>query len=165
MASAIAPASVAGAKNHASSAGAKVTVASKLPSPLRLQVCEMLDTTEQVMGGGVREIKVANRVAEIYVNGVSKKIEQAFGCEVVGGYALTRGVDKDLWERWLADNLKSPMVTKGLIFAHEDHDRVADQARELKDVRSNMEPMEFDPADDPRTPRGASKIEHGVPEG
>jgi hypothetical protein len=125
----------------------------------------MRETTELVMGGGLRDVKVAHRIGEIYVNGVAKKIEQSFACEVIGGYALTRGVDKDLWDTWLADNLASPMVTRGLIFAHENYDRVADQAKELKDVRSNMEPMAFDPGADPRTPKGQVKIERGVAEG
>ncbi|MBV9997137.1 MAG: hypothetical protein JO127_18180, partial [Caulobacteraceae bacterium] len=111
--------------NRPESAGAKVTVASKLPMPYRMRVFKMTSFHEPVMGGGTRESRIAQFDREVFINGVSKRIEDQYGCEVVGGYALTYGVDKDLFDRWLAANKDEPIVTKNLIYAHESAERVA----------------------------------------
>lgn len=158
----IATAHTVSERNPASQSGAKVTIGCKMPNGLKLRVFEMKPFSEPVMGGGVRESKVAHLKGAIHVNGNAKRIEDQFGCEVVGGYAMTPNVDKDAWDRWLADNEDSPMVTNGLIFAHEDHGDAVAEAKVGKKVRSNMEPMEQDPADDPRTPKGGPvRIERG----
>jgi hypothetical protein len=34
-----------------------------------------------------------------------------------GGYALTEGIPKDFWERWLRQNKDAPCVVKKLVFA------------------------------------------------
>lgn len=39
---------------------------------------------------------------------------------LVGGYALTGGVDKLAWEQWLAQNADSDMIKKQMVFADEN---------------------------------------------
>ena len=47
---------------------------------------------------------------------------------LVGGYALTRGVDAEEWEAWLEANAKSDAVRRGLIFAFESEAAVRHHA-------------------------------------
>jgi hypothetical protein len=48
---------------------------------------------------------------------------------IVGGYALTPGIDQDLWNRWLANNQDSDIVQRDLIFAGPDEAQVRAKAR------------------------------------
>lgn len=149
----IAIASRVAEKNDTSSAGAKVTVACKLPGGLELRVFKMVESSELVMGGGSRTTRVAQLAGRVFINGVAKKVEQSHGCMVVGGYALTPGVDKAFWDQWLEDNKDSLMVRNNLVFANESHAKLEGMAKERALVRSNLEPMAADPKTDPRAPR------------
>lgn len=158
----IAQASRNAERNRPSSAGAKVTVACKLPNGYRMRVFQMVEGSEPVLGGGRRVFQEGRLKGEVFINGNAKRVEESFGCQVVGGYALTHGVDKDFFDAWFAANKDEPIVTNGLIFAHGDASRVADQAKEQRGVFSNLEPMNRDPMADPRTPRDDQfKVEEG----
>lgn len=140
-----------------SSAGAKVTVACKLPNGLMLQADRMIPSRELVMGGGSREVMVAEKVGlPIQVHGTATSFGEMPKCRVVGGYALTPGVDKELWDQWLKSNENSAMVKNHLIFAYESMDDVEGQAKEQAEVRSGLEPFAKDK--DPRAPRAPSNL-------
>jgi hypothetical protein len=59
---------------------------------------------------------------------------------MVGGYALSYGIDADLWNAWLERNRDSALVTNKLIFAHESPAICKQMAQENARVRSGMEP-------------------------
>ncbi len=140
-----------------SSAGAKVTVACNLPAGLRIRNFRMIPSRELVMGGGSREVNIAEHVGEdIIVHGVAVEMGKAPRCTIVGGYALTPGVDKDAWDAWLADNENSPMVRNKCIFAYERPGKTEDAARDMKGTRSGLEPFKKD--GDPRRPRPAAHL-------
>jgi hypothetical protein len=109
-----------GRRERRSSGGAKVTVACKLPCGLTLNVCAMHTEQELVMGGGVRDVQRAHVMGQIRLNGTGHKPNEAPRSLIVHNFALTRGVDKEMWERWLEDNKDSPVVANGLVFAFEN---------------------------------------------
>jgi hypothetical protein len=140
-----------------------VTVACKVPNGLRLRLHTMEETTEQVMGGGSRKVKVARHTGDVVViNGNSHPQNAAPRAQIVdgldNGYALTPNVPKAFWGQWLEQNKNIDMVRNGLVFAHDEHRSVEAEAREKKDVRSGMERL--DPKDLPKTiqavPSGAT---------
>src|SRR5262245_24763495 len=65
----------------------------------------------------------------------------ALGCEEIG-YALTHGVPRDSWERWLADNKNGPLVRNRIVFAANTAERAHDEARELRDLPHGLEPID-----------------------
>lgn len=123
-----------------------VTVACKLPHGVELRVFRMETTNEPVMGGGSREVSKAQQVGEsVIIAGVAHPQGGAPRATIAeGGYALTPGVPKDFWEKWLADNKGSDMVRNGMIFAAGAEGSVRAQSRERKDERSGAERL--DPA-------------------
>lgn len=133
-----------------------VTVACKLPNGFILHVDEMETYHEQVLGGGVRESKRANRstkVPAVTLNGCAFKHGQieppAF--IISGGYALTDGVPADLWNEWLKQNADSDLVRNKIIMAHAKGDSAAAMAKEHKTVLSGLEPIT--PNTDRRIPK------------
>lgn len=151
--STIAVASRRDAFNEIQVAGAKVVVACKMPGGLELRVHRMVPGRELVMGGGVRETEVAEFAGKVFVNGTSKKVEQSHACIMIGGYAITSGVSKELWDQWFEANKDGMMVKNGLIFAADNIGKVEGMAKERALVRSNLEPMNADPKLDPRAPK------------
>lgn len=145
---------VQGPSKKASSAGAKVTVACKIPNGLRLRVFQMIKSQELVMGGGVREMQIANPVGEpILINGPAVPFGAIPNFLIVGGYALTEGVDKETWDAWLAANKESQMVKNKLVFAYEKDGMAAGAAHEHEEIRTGLEPMVPD-----TDPRGRSSL-------
>lgn len=120
-----------------------VTVACKLPHGLVLRVFDMVETKEPLMGGGYHTVKQAReRPDRIIVNGCAHPQNKAPLCQVVAGYALTTGVPKEFWDRWLAQNANADMVKNNLIFAHENLRNAEAEATEKKDVRSGLERLD-----------------------
>lgn len=120
-----------------------VTVASKLPWPLRLQLQEAHEVSEQVHGGGVRIVQRWNKTGDtIVVKGCSVDRSKPYDREIVGGAALTHGVNADFWAKWLEQNKKFPPVVNGLIFAHEKPASVAAEAKDLAELKSGFEPVD-----------------------
>jgi len=76
---------------------------------------------------------------------------------VVGGdtgFALTFGVDREFFERWLEDNKDTDLVRKGFVFAAGSEQSARDSAKEKKSLKNGMEPL--DPNNLPRV--GKMKI-------
>ena len=119
-----------------------VTVACKLPNGLILRVFDMVDRDEPVMGGGMRKVKVAQeRPAQVTIKGNAHPQNAAPRAPIIGGFALTQGVDKEFWDLWLAQNKDSDVVRNRLIFAHENTAKTEDAAR-AKDNAKNRSGFE-----------------------
>jgi len=107
-----------------------------------MRLFEMVDGREAVMGGGERVIKIASMVGEpITIYGNRAPFGDTPKCEIVAGYALTRGVPKEFFDKWLEQNADHPLVKGNLIFAHESDSSAASMAKENPGPRSGLEPL------------------------
>ncbi len=137
-----------------------VTVASKLPMHLEIQLCQ--EKTASVTGqfGSVKET-VNVKFGAIYVirgtghpaGTVPKGFPKAPELNKPG-FALTHGVDAEFFARWLEQNKDTEMVINGLIMAHGDEDSLEDMTKERRKVDSGLGPL--NPDGDPRSPKPLS---------
>ena len=137
---------------------AYISVACKVPNGIILRTGAFVDVPESVLGGGVRISRVWQADGKsIELKGPARPFGGEAKAPVEGGYALNHQIDSDLWERWLADNKDSPLVTNHIVFAAAKRDAIEGQARDKRDIRSGMEPL--NPRKDPRTTTLNSKVE------
>lgn len=128
-----------------SRAGGKVTVACKMPAGMILQLFRMEDRQEPVMGGGWRTVQFAVKHGEaIRVNGPSVPWGLIPRYRIVGGYALTEGIDEEFFEEWMKQNEKSDAVKNKIIFGWNDPAYAADNAKENRTVKSGLEPLDVE---------------------
>jgi hypothetical protein len=131
-----------------------VTVACKLPHGLKLRVFKFVERDEPILGGGVRTVKIAHELDETAtVCGIAHDLTRAPEQTIIHGFALTHGIDKELWELWLEQNKRNPIVISGLIFAHSNDANIRAEASEKKNLRTGMEPLDPD-----NLPKGVGKI-------
>ncbi|SRR6266705_3194467 len=135
---------------------ATVCVACKLPHGLILRVFEMEETEVPILNGPPKRVKQARELARRFVvNGFSHAQNRAPDYDIQsphvlgngtteGGYALTPGVPKDLWDLWLEQNKTSMMVRNGLIFAFDRREDVNAKAADGQKIRSGLERMDPD---------------------
>lgn len=143
-----------------------VTVACKVPNGLILRNHEMFDEAEPLFGGGYKTVRRSRPIGNpITIVGPSRAPgSDPDAKRVVGGYGLTFNVPRDDFERWMKDNADLDIVKLKLIFAHENVERVQDQARDQKMLRSGLEPLNVNgkKADgtyiDPRMPKRVKKF-------
>ena len=132
--------------NTRANSTATVTVACKMPAGMILRNYRFEDRNEPLMGGGYHTVKVAVALDEEYrINGNAVAQNKAPHCDIIGGldgYALTYGVPKDFWERWLEANKTAPFVKNHLIFAHTIGNSTTDMAKERKGLRSGLERLD-----------------------
>lgn len=158
----------------ASHAGGKVTVACKVPNGIIMRTFEWCMEDVPVFGGGVKEAKVARPTGDqVLIHGPATPFGVLPKVLIVGGYALTPGVDEATWETWLKQNEKSDLVKKNQVYAYAKAEMAGDWAKEHASVRSGLEginpAMTKDkdgkerPAD-PRMPRGTPHITGAVTE-
>lgn len=114
-----------------------VTVACKLPHGLLLRVFEAREVREA--GTNVTVKQYVELPFQQEVQGFSHEQNRAPHCQFTSGYALTFGIDKDLWDKWLEQNKNTDIVKNGLIFAHSDMASVEAEGREKEKVRSCFE--------------------------
>jgi len=133
-----------------------VTVACKIPMGLELQLCRETTWFEDTPSGS-RERKRYEKVgATVIVRGPSYPVGTVPPGmppkpQIVGGYALTFGVNADFFEEWMAQNAQNPIVVNKMIFAHAKADATRSEARENRTRLSGLEPLV--PDNDPRIPR------------
>lgn len=129
--------------------GAMVTIACKHPGGLILRVFKMEDFNEPVMGGGFRTSQRAVKMEQqVVIKGPAVPFGVVPDFRIVGGYALTEGVPADFWAAWLKQNADSDLVKNRMIHAHESTSYMVGQAKEQRELRSGMEPI--NPTKDPR---------------
>jgi hypothetical protein len=133
-----------------------VTVACKLPHGLKMRLFREEDYQEPTAGGVMRISKRWVPLPDaVTVRGVATEVNAPIDPRkpppplIVGGYALTPGVDADFWAAWLKANAEFDAVKNKLIFAYEKHDTTEGKARENASRRSGLEPL-----DPTRLPRG-----------
>lgn len=144
------PANGAAAKPQRS--GQTVTVACKLPNGMILQHWKMQTFHDPVLGGGHREVqRSVEDGAPIKVHGPAVPFGLVPKFLIVGGYALTTGVSKDFWDKWLHQNRNHDSVVNRCIFAMPTMDAAQGQADDLTDVQSGLQPIV--PDKDKRVPR------------
>lgn len=120
-----------------------VTVACKLPHGVVIRDHQKGVVHDPVLGGGTRKVDVYRSVGpKIRIKG--PVVPPAFIrlVEVVGGYAITSGIDADVFVRWMNWNRDAPFVQNLLIYGHEDRDHVLGWAREHGAVKSGVEPLD-----------------------
>lgn len=123
-----------------------LTVGCKIPSGLVLQVYEMADHDEPVMGGGVKVIKRAKQIGpSVKLNGCARRLGYDTPHDIRGGVGLTYGVDADFFAKWLEQNKDEPYVTKGQVFAQPTEKNPREIGAQIKDhrsLKSGMEPLD-----------------------
>lgn len=165
-------------ETQAPKAAKTVTVACKLPMGMLLHLQQSYKDSEQTPNG-VREVTRHRKVGDgVTIAGPAMPVGEpnAPQKQIVGGYALTRGVDADFWTQWLEQNKDASYVKNGIIFAAATRDAAEDKAEDQLKVKSGLEPL--DPTftegkngiipNDPRFPRalsGLSAVHTGSREG
>lgn len=120
-----------------------VTVACKMPHGVVIRDFAETKYMVDVLGGGKRPEKVFRPVGRpIRIKGPIVPEVFVRLVEVVGGYAITEGVDAKVFARWIDANAEAPFVTNRLIYGHEDGARVRAWAKENASVKSGMEPLD-----------------------
>jgi hypothetical protein len=127
-----------------------VTVACKLPNGILMRVYAMEEYQEPVMGGGWKAVKRAVQTgSEVLINGMAVAFGKAPPHDLRSGFALTYGVDADLFSEWLKQN-KDNDIVKGnkasnnqpYIFAFSKTPDAEAKAKELATLRSGLEPID-----------------------
>lgn len=123
-----------------------VTVASRLQLGLVLELENPYVVTEELHGGGVREttryVKDPNR--RVIIQGCAVPRGEPHEKHIVGGFALTHGVDKAFWDAWCEQKKGFPPLEKGEIFAYERVGTVTGEAKEKAGMVTGAEPLDPD---------------------
>lgn len=140
------------------STGETVTVALKSPQGFVLQLHDKQMQRVPLMGGGHSEEEVfrpsPNPDNSFRLNGSAVAVGATPHCTIIGGFAMTPGVPKDLWDAWLAQNPNLGIVKAGLICAHESAADAGAEAKEKRLERSGLEPLNMAKrSGDPRIPK------------
>ena len=59
-----------------------------------------------------------------------------------GGFAITEGCPKDIWEGWLEQNKDSLLIKNGVLFAYKDRNSVMTEVKKRAEVLSGLEPLD-----------------------
>lgn len=117
-----------------------VTVGCKLPHGLILRAFTTRKGSDYY-NGAMREVDVAEPVGEPFrINGNAfPEGMSPQGYKISGGFALTPGVPKELFDTWMKQNKDSDVVKNGLIFAHSQESSAFDMAKDRHEKRSGFE--------------------------
>jgi hypothetical protein len=130
--------------------GACVVVACKYPPGFMMRVFEMVKVPQASPMGSIMVMEARQIGEPIKINGTSTPPGMIRDDPLVAGYALTRGVPKEMWDLWVEQNRDSDMVRNKLVFAHEKPDMVQGRAvnQRKNGVQSGMEGL--DPKNPPK---------------
>jgi hypothetical protein len=131
-------------KKGVATGGETVSVASKLPMGIVLQLYDFKPRHEPVMGGGAREYKQAEprHGATFIVDGNSFAQNVGPQSQIAGGFAITHGVPKAFWEEWLDQNKHADYVVNGMIFAHAEAASTVAHAKDNEGEKSGLERLD-----------------------
>lgn len=121
-----------------------VVVACKMPNGMILHLQEEYTDHEQTPNG-VRDVKRHRKIGDgVFVAGCAMPVgvPNPPKKSIVGGYALTRGVDAEFWTKWLEQNKDAPYVRNGIIFAMPSRDAAEEKADEQEAIKSGLEPLD-----------------------
>lgn len=123
--------------------GETVTVALKHPTGLVIQAYAKEVTHEPVTSGVSREVNVFRPAGtQCVLNGNRVPYGATPKFPIIGGYAMTAGVPKDVWDTWREQHADSPLVEQGLIFAHKSLDHAEGHAKDGTKLVHGMEPLQ-----------------------
>jgi hypothetical protein len=125
--------------NAGATGTAVVTVACKIPSGFTCRLHEKKKVSEVSLGGQRDIVQFFATGKEFTVRGPAHAQNEGPRVLTVGGYALTRGVPKDLWDTWYEQNLELDAVQRNLIFAYESSDKTKDAAKDHKGIKTGLE--------------------------
>lgn len=119
-----------------------VTVASKLPNGLWMQLYEYVEEYQNSPTGPVK-VKLSKKSGPpIKLNGCALPFAAVPAYPVPSGYALTE-VPADFWEKWVEQNKDADYLKNRVVFAHEKREAAADRAKEQHDeilIAGNFNP-------------------------
>lgn len=81
---------------------------------------------------------------QIEQDGYVVTIKGANDSNLVGGYGITEGVDKDAFEKWLTVHADQPYVKNELVFAQAKTNSAQSKAAENATVKSGLEGLPQD---------------------
>lgn len=148
-------------KHNDSPSNATVTVASKFPMDFTLRLFDFVKRYEPILGGGQREIKIAERrhgAKDFIVQGNSWAQNKGPHQQINCGYAITHGIPKAFWDEWLEQNKDADFVVNGMLFAHAETASTMAEAREKEKERSGLERL--DPKKLPKGIEQADEMRH-----
>jgi len=133
-----------------------VTVALKHPHGVVLRIFDMQDVQEPTRDGTTKRVKRAQQRMDVKPFTIRGYLEPnrdpaSLQPSQMSRFGITRGVPKDIWERWLAQNQDLALVENRLIFGFDDEASVSDMARDMERVSCGLEPL------DPQAMREASE--------
>jgi hypothetical protein len=143
-----------------------VTVACKYPNGIKARLYKQMTVQQAVFGGGVRDIQIPVPSGDLVTfKGPAAPFGVLPKIPIVGGYALTSGIDADWFAEWLKQNETTDLVKNKIVFAHAKDTHA--MANEHKDVRSGLEPLNTETTIrngkqvkvDPRMPRAIEKAD------
>jgi hypothetical protein len=159
--------------------GETVTVACKLPSGVILRCFEKFKVSEPQRDGSYKDVDVFRPIPEkqFIVRGTwTASAGQAYNRTnhavqdlLPGGYALTHGCPREVWDSWLHANRNSPIVRNQLIFAFPNYQTTTEEAKKLRATKTGLEPLDKDNPSD-RMPGGVDRrtriniLEEGGPD-
>lgn len=122
--------------------GDTVTICSKLPFPLIMELQESHKVAVEVFGGGTREVLRHSKTGKRFtLKGCAYDRGAPLTREIVHGAALTHGVPREFAEEWFKQNAGNPIVMNDLVFAANNGADAKAKAREHKDDLSGFEPL------------------------
>ncbi|MGO9049542.1 MAG: hypothetical protein ACLP19_05250 [Xanthobacteraceae bacterium] len=150
-----------------STAGNKITVVSKLPMALTLQLQEWQTKEVRSNQGGQWQERVSVFVGEkVRLNGCAQPpnaLSVGGWPQLADGAALTFGVDEQFFDHWCEQNKDLPALKNGLIWKAKNPDYAKGTAKDADpNLKSGFEPLmpqTFDEngkptsAGDPRLPK------------
>jgi hypothetical protein len=120
-----------------------VTVACKIENGIVLQLYEFETVSMPVMGGGVKEVKMARALPWSHrLNGPARRLGQDITYQIADGAALTHGVDADNFAKWLEQRKDTDMVRNGLVFANAKVPDLIAQAKEHRLQKGDFSPVD-----------------------
>ncbi|MGO4738639.1 hypothetical protein AB4099_18975 [Bosea sp. 2KB_26] len=120
-----------------------VTVACKLPHGLILQLQEPREVAEPTQASPDRKVTRYERVGKVVaIAGCALHMDRPSAKQVIGGFALTHGVDAAFFAKWLDQNKELPAVEGGFIFAAEKMGTLEGQIAKGEKRRTGMEPAD-----------------------
>lgn len=129
-----------------------------------LQLCEERQVQENTQTGPrmIKQFVKTGRIVRIRGTAYPRgEAPEGFPAkpEMVLGYAITRNVPKDFWDKWAEQHSKAPYVLSHMIMAFTSIDDVKAAADDHKGEISGLEPVQRDKSGitDPRLPRSTNK--------
>lgn len=144
-----------------------VTVASKLPMSIEIQLCEPRTAAVTGQFGSVKETINVKTGAVYVIRGTGYPVGQPpKGYPKLpdsveeSGYTLTPNIPADWFAEWLRQNAETDMVRNKLVMASGDRDRLADETIEHAKTDSGLGPL--NPEGDKRDPKPMNSSMTGV---